>query len=170
MLRMARIDVVTEHCVIDVIIDNALYHNQVVSSGMNSVQIQLPTLTATFCRMQINCSEGSCQIGKVQFNHSWTMNTVFAQLHPSLYDLILDNDFDISRLTAAELDLVERYGMFMCSGHNDYQGWSEFRLNVCIDGQSQPLRDINDNSHHYALNQGQSMTFDLTVPRAACSI
>lgn len=170
MIRLARIDIVAEYCVIDAIINDAVYHNEVVLSTTNSVMIQLPTPTATFYRMQINCLEGGCQIGKIQFNHSWKINTVFSQDHPALSACILENDFDIGELTAAELDLVEHYGMFVCSGHDDYQAWSEFRINVCINGLPQPLHDINDNSYCYALDQGQSMTFDLTVPKAACLI
>jgi hypothetical protein len=170
MERYAKIDVFSLDCELAITIaDHTSFHN-IVADEHTGILVKLPEPAATFYRVRIDSLRGSCSVGKVQFNHSWTLNNKFLQHHPELYNRILDRDYDIGDLNRHELDLIKRYGMFRCSGDSDYHGWQEFRLNVCLNNLAQPLHDINDNQTVYSIQSGDSLYFDLTVPKAACLI
>ncbi len=117
----------------------------------------------------IVCEIGDIGIGSIQFDNTYIPNKVFIQKYTQLYNTIVQNNFDLSICNDIELDLIEKYGLFMNSGNLVFEGNNEYRINPKIDG----VLSIHSNDYMfppsivYNISTNQKFECDLTIPEGA---
>lgn len=173
MQRRCRIDLISEvSSRISITKDNNCAIQLDVDPDIDFGIVDLPNIDEDFFSIwQVKCLTGDVSIGRVQFNHAWTMNEDFQKNCHDLYARIMNNHFDISWANSDELNLLKHYGMFRSCGQDSFAGWLEYRFDVKIDGTSVQLLDLPHKAKNfYSIKAGQILSFALSIPKPACLI
>lgn len=113
---------------------------EIYTSKKNHWYIEIP-IDQTNNNLKISCLHGSLQIGKIEINYSWEINSYYYENYLHETRLLEQNEFDLSLCSKKMLDDLLTIPLWVDTGENNFSAVENLVLNPTVNLKSVQLTD-----------------------------